>query len=66
MSKLKKCLYIIHLLERKGALSLKEINEWFRYSSLYDGDILPRTFARYKEFIAETFPCYVEFNPNKG
>lgn len=66
MSKLKKCLYIIHLLERKGALSLKEINEWFRYSSLYDGDIQPRTFARYKEFIAETFPCYVEFNANLG
>ena len=66
MSKLKKCLYIIHLLERKGPLSLNEINEWFRYSSLYDGVIQPRTFARYKEFIADTFPCYVEFNPNKG
>ena len=34
MSKLKKCLYIINLLERKGPLSLKEINYHFSYSSL--------------------------------
>jgi hypothetical protein len=33
MSKLKKCLYIINLLERKGPLSLKEIN-YLSYSSL--------------------------------
>ena len=66
MSKLKKCLYIIHLLERKGALSLKEINESFQYSSLYDADIQPRTFARYKDFIADNFPCYVEYNPSSG
>ena len=66
MSKLKKCLYLIHLLERKGALNLKEINECFRYSSLYDDDIQPRTFARYKEFIAETFPCSIEYNQRTG
>lgn len=66
MSKLKKCLYIIHLLERKGALSLKEINESFQYSSLYDDDIQPRTFARYKDFIADNFPCYVEYNQSIG
>lgn len=65
MSKLKKCLYLINLLERKGAMSLKEINEAFRYSSLYDDDIQPRTFARYKEFIAETFPCYIEYHHGK-
>ena len=27
MSKLKKCLYLINLLERKGAMTLKEIND---------------------------------------
>ncbi len=63
MSKLKKCLYLINLLERKGALTLKEINDYYQYSSLYEGeDIQPRTFLRYKDFIDETFPCYIEFN----
>ena len=62
MSKLKKCLYLINLLERKGPLTLRQINESFQYSSLYDGEILPRTFARYKDYIDETFPCYIEFN----
>jgi hypothetical protein len=52
MSKLKKCLYIINLLERKGALSLSQINEYYQYSSLYDGNELQaRTFARYKDYI---------------
>mgnify|MGYP002624973507 CR=1 FL=1 len=67
MSKLKKCLYLINLLERKGALTLREINDYYQYSSLYEGDdILPRTFLRYKDFIDETFPCYIEFNPRTG
>lgn len=67
MSKLKKCLYLINLLERKGALTLKEINDYYRYSSLYEGDeILPRTFLRYKDYIDETFPCYIEFNSRTG
>ena len=46
MSKLKKCLYLIDLLSRRGPMSLKEINEHYQYSSLYDGEIIPRTFAR--------------------
>lgn len=67
MSKLKKCLYLINLLERKGALTLKEINDCYQYSSLYEGDeILPRTFTRYKDYIAETFPCYIEYNQRTG
>ena len=66
MSKLKKCLYIINLLERKGPLSLKEINYYYSYSSLYDGEIPARTFARYKEFILENFPCEIEFDPKVG
>ncbi len=66
MSKLKKCLYLINLLERKGPMTLKEINDSYEYSSLYDGEILPRTFLRYKDFIEETFPCYIEFNQRTG
>ncbi len=66
MSTLKKCLYIINLLERKGPLSLKEINDHFSYSSLYDGEIPPRTFARYKEFILENFPCEIEYDARLG
>lgn len=67
MSKLKKCLYLINLLERKGSLTLKEINDYYRYSSLYEGEeILARTFLRYKDYIDETFPCYIEFNQRTG
>ena len=63
MSKLKKCLYLINLLERRGPLTLKEINDIYQYSSLYEGeDFQPRTFLRYKDFIEETFPCYIEYN----
>ena len=67
MSKLKKCLYLINLLERKGALTLKEINDCYQYSSLYEGDeFLPRTFLRYREYIEETFPCYIDYNQRTG
>lgn len=62
MSKLKKCLYLIDLLSRRGPMSLKEINDHYQYSSIFDGEIKPRTFARYKDFIAETFPCYIDYN----
>lgn len=63
MSKLNKCLYLINLLQHRGAMSLEEINEHFRYSTLYDGDLHPRTFARYKDFILENFPCEIEYDP---
>ena len=67
MSKLKKCLYLINLLERKGPMTLKEINDCYEYSSLYEGDeFQPRTFLRYREYIEETFPCYVDFNQRTG
>ena len=61
MSKLKKCLYLIDLLSRRGPMSLKEINNHYQYSSIYDGEIIPRTFARYKDYIAETFSCYIDY-----
>lgn len=67
MSKLKKCLYLINLMERKGAMTLKEINDYYQYSSLYEGDeFLPRTFLRYREYIEDTFPCYIDFNQRTG
>ena len=67
MSKLKKCLYLINLMERKGAMTLKEINDYYQYSSLYEGDeIQPRTFLRYREYIEDTFPCYIDFNQRTG
>ena len=67
MSKLKKCLYLINLLERKGALTLKAINDYYPYSSICEGDeFLPRTFLRYKDYIEATFPCYIEYNARTG
>jgi hypothetical protein len=67
MSKLKKCLYLINLLEWKGAMTLKEINDNYKCSSLYEGnEIQPRTFLRYKDFIDENFPYYIEFNQRTG
>lgn len=60
-------MYLINLLERKGAMTLKEINDCYEYSSLYEGEeILPRTFLRYREYIEETFPCYIDFNQRTG
>ena len=67
LPKIRKCLYLINLLERKGAMTLKEINNSYQYSSLYEGDdILPRTFLRYKDFIEVNFPCYIEYNNRTG
>lgn len=37
MSKVKKCLYLIDLLFRRGPMSLKDINERYLYSSIYEG-----------------------------
>lgn len=48
-------------------MTLKEINDCYEYSSLYEGDeFLPRTFLRYREYIEETFPCYIDFNQRTG
>ena len=67
LPKIRKCLYLINLLERKGAMTLKEINECYQYSSIYEGDnIIPRTFLRYKDFIEVNFPCYIEYNAKTG
>lgn len=62
MGKLEKCLYIVELLSRGKALSLKEINEHWEYSSLYDGEIIPKTFGRYKDYISNVFAIDIEYN----
>ena len=62
MSKLEKCLYIVELLSRGKPLSLKEINEHWEYSSLYDGEIIPKTFGRYKEYISSVFAIDIEYD----
>ena len=60
-------MYLINLLERKGAMTLKEINDCYQYSSICEGDkIIPRTFLRYKDFIEVNFPCYIEYNARTG
>ena len=62
MGKLEKCLYIVELLSRGKSLSLKEINEHWEYSSLYDGEIIPKTFGRYKDYISNVFAIDIEYN----
>ena len=62
MGKLEKCLYIVELLSRGNPLSLKEINEHWEYSSLYDGEIIPKTFGRYKDYISNVFAIDIEYD----
>lgn len=62
MGKLEKCLYIVELLSRCKALSLREINEHWEYSSLYDGEIIPKTFGRYKDYISNVFAIDIEYD----
>ena len=31
-------------MERRGAMNQKEMNDYYVYSSLYDGETIPRTF----------------------
>ena len=57
MTKNGKCLWIIDtLLQMRNGLSLRELNDRWERSSLYDGKPLhERTFVRYKEFIANEY-----------
>ena len=66
MSKLEKSLFIVEQLSGGKRLSLKEINERFERSSLYDAEILPRTFARYKEFILMNWGIIIEYDFSDG
>ena len=66
MGKLEKSLFIVEQLSGDKRLSLKELNERFERSSLYDGEILPRTFARYKEFILMNWGIIIEYDFSNG
>ena len=60
MGKLEKCLYIVELLSRGKPMSLREINEHWEYSSFYDGELLPKSFGRYKEYVSAVFAIDIE------
>lgn len=66
MGKLEKSLFIVEQLSGGKRLSLKELNERFERSSLYDREILPRTFARYKEFILMSWGIIIEYDFSNG
>ena len=66
MGKLEKSLFIVEQLSGGRRLSLKEINERFERSSLYDDEILPRTFARYKDFILMNWGIIIEYDFSNG
>lgn len=66
MGKLEKSLFIVEQLSGGKKLSLRDINERFERSSLYDSEILPRTFARYKEFILMNWGIIIEYDFSSG
>lgn len=64
MTKNGKCLWIIDTLLQVGELSLRELNDRWKRSSLYDGSTLhERTFARYKEHIASEYNIDICYSP---
>ena len=64
MTKNGKCLWIVDTLLQAGELSLRELNDRWERSSLYDGKSLhERTFARYKEHIAAEYNIYIGYSP---
>ena len=60
MGKLEKCLYIVELLSRGKPMSLREINQHWEYSSLYDGELTPKSFGRYKDYVSAVFAIDIE------
>ena len=66
MGKLEKSLFIVEQLSGGKRLSLRDINDRFQRSSLYDEDIQPRSFARYKEFILMNWGIIIEYDFSQG
>lgn len=64
MNKYARCLWIVNTLNSFGKASLRELNDrWIRSSINDEGEeILARTFARDKEFIADTFGLDIEYD----
>lgn len=64
MTKNGKCLWIVDTLLQTGGLSLRELNDRWERSSLYDGKPLhERTFARYKGHIASEYNIDIGYSP---
>lgn len=66
MGKLEKSLFIVEQLSGGKRLSLKDINDRFQKSSLYDEDIAPRSFARYKDFILLNWGIIIDYDFSQG
>lgn len=65
MTKNGKCLWIVETLLQAGALSLRELNERWERSALYDNRrIQERTFSRYKEHIANEYAIDIDYSPS--
>jgi predicted DNA-binding transcriptional regulator YafY len=63
MTKFEKCLWIVEKLLYGNQMSLKEIDEKWAESANYDGvNITPRTFYRYREYIADCFGLEIEYS----
>ncbi len=66
MTKNGKCLWIVDTLLRSGGLSLRELNDRWKNSSLCEkSDTVrfhERTFARYKDFIADEYNIDIEYS----
>lgn len=59
-SKLKKCSYIVRLLQQKGPLTRKEVIRLVGERFIQEEPISSRTFDRYLDFIQEVFPCVIK------
>lgn len=64
MTKIERCLWIVEAFLNRGPLSLEELNMVWKKSVLYDNrEILPRTFIRYREYIAEVMDIEIDYFP---
>ena len=58
-----KYIWLVDTIHRAGRITLKEINEKWAMSPLYDGaDIPRRTFNNWKDAIQQAFDINIEFN----
>lgn len=60
--RLKKCVFIVKLFERRPLWTQTEIMDAMREEFPHDDAPSPRTFGRYKEFIEDNFPCKLVFD----
>ena len=65
INKLKRCLWLVGVFrDQARPLNLKEVNEIYQRSSIYEGaPILAKTFYRDRIFLEQVTPFYFEWNP---